>query len=301
MAGKDLRSGYYPSHFKTVSISAIYKALDANSRDCLWEQAIYCPCRDSSGDADPNCPICRGQGIIFKEPYTLAFGFSSDNQGAYTGNYGLASLGTTYATPQMTENAIENGIGVRDRITVPDVSRSQQYIFNLTTDRYNKGIFIPYKVTSFDDVYTLSEGKLVYLKDTDYKYDSNSSILTILNSNYIGLSISMRLSVATRFYVANIIRETRYALTSSMEEKRAATAYGNINLDKYIANYGTDYSGLKGSGSILWHMPKQLVLRREDLFFTDYNFTDGSDSNPNQVQDSKITVDNSFFAGDTNG
>ncbi|WP_226061114.1 hypothetical protein, partial [Staphylococcus aureus] len=60
----------------------------------------------------------------------------------------------------------------------------------------------------------------------------------------------MRLSVATRFYVANIIRETRYAVTSSMEEKRAATAYGNINLDKYIAAYGTDYSGLKGSGSI---------------------------------------------------
>ena len=82
MSGKDLRSGYYPSHFKTVSISAIYKTLDANSRDCLWEQAIYCPCRNSSGDADPNCPICKGQGIIFKDPYTLAFGFSSDNQGA---------------------------------------------------------------------------------------------------------------------------------------------------------------------------------------------------------------------------
>ena len=301
MTTTDLRSGYYPDKYPTVSIAGIYKTLDANSRDCLWEQAIYCPCRDSSGDADPNCPICKGQGVIFKDPYELAMGIQSDNQGAYTGMYGLGMLGTTYATPQMTENAIENGIGVRDRITLPDVNRSQEYIFNLTETRYNKGVFIPYSVVSFDDVYTMVDNAIVSLSSDDYTYDKDNSILTIAKEDYVGHTISMRLSVQTRFYVANIIRESRYAHASKMDEKRAAVGYYNFNLTKYMETYGADYSGLKGTGSVLFHMPKQLVLRREDLFLTDYNFTSGSDLNPNQIKDSKLTVDNSFFAGDNSG
>lgn len=252
-------------------IQRIAGQLERTGVPSIWEQHVPCPCIDpETNSPKSDCPLCYGRGLIYRKKYELSFTYQSDDKGMYQGQSGFHEVGMTIATPQITENGIENGIAVRDRITVKDISISQSYIFNVTQDRFDKGKFIPYQVLKFDDVYSMSNSySLVSLEEgRDFDYIPQSSKMIIKNADLIGKNITMNISTALRYYVSNITKETRSAQVKKIMDKRLLENNGSIN-----SKYAKDYNQINGTDIKLYRMPKKLILKREDVFIPPVDFS----------------------------
>lgn len=285
-----------------LRVDLVLQEIERLGREVYWEKSFQCPCIDPKTHAPkPNCKVCHGQGIVFKGPYQLRMLMQSDDKGVYNGHYGSQEIRSAIATPQLTENGIENGISARDRITIKDMQITQTYTFNATPLRMSKGMFIPYSVDSIDEAYTLdSEGLLLTIDPKTLVYNKDSSTLSITDNTLAGKNISLVLSVDARYYVADITKETRYAYVSTAKGKLAMVGNYNTNL-KYQDLYGADFSGLKGNAATPVRLPKKLIIRREDLFVPDSNIVINDNDNLSQITDPKVSADMSDFFGDTNG
>jgi len=249
-------------------VSRIAGLLERTGLPTIWEQATPCPCiNPETNQPKTDCPLCFGRGFIYREMYTLTIAYTSDDRGAYFGSQGQQDHGVTTGTPQVTENGIEDGIAIRDRLTIKGINLSNTYIANVSERRYRDGFLIPYQVVEFNNVISIDDKFNVYqLKQgEDFEYDARSSMFKVLNPKLKGRNISMNLSTQLRYYVSNITKETRVADIKKMEDKKVLTDNGNIKLDNY---YQVDLGDAK-----YFRMPKKLVLRREDMFIGASDFT----------------------------
>lgn len=237
-----------------------------------WEKSIPCPCINPvSGQPKSDCPICRGQGIVYLNPVMLQVAYQSNDKGPVSGQYGLNELGTTIATPQITENGIENGISFRDRLTIPNMPIAQSFIFNVTEDRVANGMFIPYKVKTIDTVVTIDDNnKLEQLSESnDYTFDAKANAIYI-DPRFINQNISINLSAELRYYVSDIQKETRTYQVKKLDQKEVAEGNGN----KLLKNYITTKIDPKTHLEIEYYRaPKKLLLKREDLFIDVSDFS----------------------------
>lgn len=285
-----------------LRVDLVLQEIERLGRDTIWEKAFQCPCiNPKTHSPKPDCKVCHGQGIVFSNPYSLKMLTQSDDKGIYNGHFGNQEIRSSIATPQITENGIENGISARDRITIKDMYITQTYSFNVTPLRSSKGMFIPYKVSTIDEAYTIDDnGDLMSIDISKLSYDTDTSMLTILDSTLDNHTISLVLSVEARYYVVDVTKETRYAYVSNYKGKLAMVGNYNKNL-KYEELYGADFSGLKGQGTIPIRLPKKLIIRREDLYIPDSNIVISDSDNNAVITDPKATADMSDFFGGNNG
>lgn len=254
------------------SIERIAGLLERVGIPTAWEQHFACPCiNPDTNQPKPNCPICGGRGIAFRKARYLQVAFQKNARGAYNGSYGNNELGTTIATPQITENGIENGISFRDRLSVPGLTLSQDYIFNVTDRRVANGVLIPYKVISIDHAVTMNDKfELEELHEgADFTFDSLKGII-IPAKRLIGQQISLNITAELRYYVVDISKETRWAQTNKQADKEISMKYQDTIFDKYMHQYNK----LLSQDIVTFRLPKLLVLRREDLYYPPHDFED---------------------------
>lgn len=256
-----------------------------------WEQHFPCPCiNPNTNQPKSDCPICNGRGVAFRKPYVLQVAYQKNEKGGYNGSYGNNELGTTIATPQMTENGIENGISFRDRLSIPGLTISQDYIFNVTSRRVTNGVFIPYKIVSFDYVVTIgNSGNLQELHEgIDFKYDKNLGKI-YPNEAHVGKQISLNITTELRYYVVDISKETRWAQVKKDQDKEIPLNHQGKIFDKYVHDNMNISKGIQ-----VFRLPKLLVLRREDLYYPPASFEDSNGDNSNtNILNTKDNINNS--------
>lgn len=220
------------------------QTLGGHSLNTLWEKAYLCPCRNPrTNQPDQNCTRCNGTGMAYMPPVELKCIITSQAKGVRNGDIGFTDSGLAYGTPDSKESSINGGISFRDRITIPDVKISQSFIFNVIQDRVDKGMFLYYDVHSIDYITTLNHGELT--QDTDYTFDSDKNRI-YPKSHLIGDNISVNIGVTLRYLVVDLLKESRY-----------------------------EYKTVNGKNTFI-PLPKKLLLRREDAFYSSESFSQGT-------------------------
>lgn len=257
------------------SIQKLAELIERTGLPVKWERSFVCPCMSSGGHPKTDCPICHGLGTGFREPLYLQMAIQADNRSLYQGAAGNQDTGILKGTPQITENGIENGIAPRDRISVDGLTLTQNYYFNVTQKRVDKGMYIPYYVKKIIYIVTISQdGSSVkeLQEGLAYEFDSDKSMF-YPKASLLGKNISLVLDCHLRMYVTNIAKETRYAQVDKQNDKQVL--FQN-NDNAYLTNYAKKYDKAMQPGTIYVRMPKLLILRREDLFLGNLNFSDTS-------------------------
>lgn len=295
MTIKNINPNYATSNrMPRQMIDAHVQNLEMNSVSCTWEQSFQCPCINTqSNSPKPDCPICHGQGIVFTDPKLIDIAISGDKNQSYEGIYNNTYLPSTLATPQVTSNGIEDGIKPGDRITVNNWYTPQNYLFNITKSRLNKGIFLPYSASEIRRAYAIQNTNLKELViDSDISLKDN--YVSVNNESLLGLNISLILSIEKRYYVTMLVKELRYSRQDSYKQKDAATGYGN----KFLT-YGQLSEGKpQYNGNQVFKMPNLLSLRRETLYFKDSNIVSSDTDNNLVISDPKVKSFNDFMDGD---
>lgn len=283
MANKNINPIVHHNSMPFQAIKELVELLDRHSIKCTWEQAVQCPCF-SNGSPKIDCPLCHGQGWVYKEPYDLDIAILSDNKQILSVQEGTYLPMSSVGIPQITSNGIENGIKPSDRITVKNWQTPQNYIFNVTNKRLKEGIFLPYDVDSITHAYIINQdNQLDDIKDALELDDNN--ILHINDETLIGKNISLILSVEKRFYVVALAKELRYAQFNKKQDKMQATGNGNQFLTYQQLQDGEFTDGIQ-----IFRMPNKLILRRENLYFPDYNIiqSDNDDENNYEIKNPTI-------------
>lgn len=276
-------------------VEAVVQLLEKTTISCTWEQSMRCPCvSGSSNSPKPDCPICYGQGWVFRNPYILDIAIIHDEKNFMSGSEGSFTLPGSLATPQITSNGIEDGIKAGDRITVNNWYTPQSYLFNVTQKRLNNGIFLPYDVNSIKTAYYINNDELVQINvSTAFSFEGD--FLKVNDETLLGKNITLILSIVKRYYVVALNKELRYAQEERETEKEAATGNGNENIF-------LDYASLKSSGlnkfvegKAVFKMPNQLLLRRENFYFPDTNIIQNETDNNLVIADPRVQDFNSFM------
>lgn len=310
---------YVQSQMKPIEIKYVVQLIEQHSIESIYEQSYKCPCVDPQTlQPKPDCPICHGQGFIFMHPKSLDIAFLSDQKQFSLNTQGLDQNGATLATPQITVNQIEQGIKPGDRITVPGWTTNENYIFNVDQQRLNNGIYLPYKVQSINEAYTISGGSLSRLQEGDLTLDGD--FLKVTNDQLLNSTISLSLEVVKRFYVVSLEKELRYQKYLNLAQKLWAlgNGTGEINsnktdeyttLNSYLSNkqamqmdkikypqvQNRDGKLIDTSKKQIYRMPPQLRLKRENLYFSNINLTNKESNGNTAINDPRVTEMNDFL------
>lgn len=282
MVNKNINPIIHKNNMPFQAIKELVELLNRHSIKCTWEQAIQCPCFDN-GSPKIDCPLCHGQGWVYKDPYDLDIAVLSDNKQILATQDGSMIPLSSIGIPQITSNGIEDGIKPSDRITVKNWNTPQNYIFNVTNKRLKNGLFMPYKVNEITHAYIIENNTLVDIKD--YLSLDENNILHINNDSLLGKNISMILSVEKRFYVVALNKELRYAQFNKIQDKEEATGNGN----KFLT-YKQFENGEFKDGIQIFKMPNQLLLRRENLYFPNYNIIESDNDDINNYEIKSPTI-----------
>lgn len=216
--------------------------IDNRGIKVLWERSWYCTCRNTNTLApDPNCHICLGRGIAYEVAKTTEIMIQSQDKGVSSTDLGLIDTGTAIGTTYLDEP-----VSFRDRLTVPDVSLFQSFIFDVTQKRVDNGMYLMY------DVQTISMIKGVINKEQgvdlaegeDYTVDLSKNIL-YPKPHLIGTNISLVIETTLRYIVTDILKESRY---------------------QYTKKYNED-------SPLFENLPRKLLLKREDIYINPEPFS----------------------------
>lgn len=311
-------------------IKQIVQLIQQHAVNVVWEQAMRCPCVDiSTGQSMPNCPVCHGQGWVYLHPRSLDMALQSDSKRFSLNATGQDQMGTTLATPQITINSVEQGIKPGDRITVSGWTTSENYVFNINEQRLQYGLFLPYKVNGINEAYIIENGELKQLDLSDFALHDNW--LSIENQDLLNTTISLSLEIVKRFYVVALDKELRYQTYTKLADKQWATGNGSNQIrQKAITEYkaGNDYIDnsditspdfsqrvidsskllypqvVKRDGKLIvngkhqvYRLPPQLLLRRENLYFSNLNLVTKESDNHSAIRDPRVS-DLKNFLGD---
>lgn len=335
----------------SLVIKNVVQLIQQQSINVVWEQAFKCPCVNiQTGQPQPNCPVCHGQGWIYLHPRSIDMAIQGDHKNFLLNQDGVSQMGTSLATPQITVNGIEQGIKPGDRITVSGWTTNESYVFNVTQSRLKNGTFIPYDVTAINEAYIIKDGDLVSL-DTTKDLELDGNFVKVLNSDLLNETITLSLEIIKRFYVVSMSKELRYQTYYNLADKEWATGDGaNGSLDdtsdvpntntttsitvtkngvvsssetttvagnNMIDNDGSNIND-RSSATILqkfpqvvnkdgkrivigkhqvYRMPPLLILRRENLYFSNIDLVTSESDNNSVIKDPRVNDFNDFING----
>jgi hypothetical protein len=172
---------------------------------------------------------------------------TSQAKGVLNDDLGLIDSGTAIGTPADRETQV----AFRDRITVPNVTVSQSFIFDVTQNRVNHGFYMIYDVKNIDFATSL-KGEI--FEGTDFTWDREKNLF-IPNASLLGENISINIQTTLRYMVADLLKEHRYA---------------------------------RDTQNRIIKLNQKLLLKREDIFIDKEAFSSGvDDKNIGQMIDTK--------------
>lgn len=265
-----------PTQYQSIAMQRINKSFveaqvtGDHSIETLWEKAYLCPCRNpESQQPNPNCKRCMGTGIAYLPPVTLKCIITSQSKGVHLNDIGQTDSGIAYGTPETKEADINGGMSFRDRICLPDVKISQSFIFNVTQDRIDNGLFLYYDVNTIDFASSRDHGDLVEGQQYRMDYDTNR-IYPV--SDLLSENITLNMRVTLRYLVVDLLKECRY-------EFKPVTLSNKQTMNQYTP------------------LPKKLLLRREDAFVRSESFSLGTGDTTNMVDPKRgVQIDTSGFS-----
>ena len=328
---------FYPAknNMNPLDIDRVVQLIQQHAVNVVWEQAYHCPCLDEqTGQPQPNCPVCHGQGWIYLHPRTIDMAIQGDEKNFSLNPTGMDNLGTSKATPQVTVNGIEQGIKPGDRITVTGWTTNDSYTFNVTNERLQDGIFLPFDVASINEAYYIENGELKSIDDVDSSLLINEgNQLEIKDESLLGRVITLSLEVIKRFYVVSMIKELRYQQYYKLNQKLWALGNGTraVNEDETVINeddqLGNEYVNPNDMSSIvpknikqaqlrsypqvvnrdgaqivigkhqIFRMPPTLLIRRENLYFSNVNLATSDGKNQSVIKDPTLNEFDDFLGG----
>lgn len=216
-------------------VNAFYQMIEKNGIYTNWEQAFMCPCVNPLTLApDPNCKICHGTGRGYLPAQKgVQVVIQQNGKGRHLNQFGQYDTGTSQGSVQ-----IGYRVSAWDRLTVPDFTVRQQYLFNVTEQRVNDGHFIPYDVKDIIYIAYMDSNKQLHkaVEGIDYTFDRELDKM-YPQSNLEGCTITMLLNVTMRYIVLDVDKELRYQYT---ERNLAARKFDEL--------------------------PRHVILKREDAF-----------------------------------
>lgn len=325
----------YPkkSNMNPLNIDLVVQLIQQHAVNVVWEQAYHCPCLDEqTGQPQPNCPICHGQGWIYLHPRTIDMAIQGDEKNFSLNPTGMDNLGTSKATPQITVNGVEQGIKPGDRITVTGWTTNDSYTFNVTNERLQDGLFLPFDVASINEAYYI-ENEELNLVDSGSLEINGGSQLFIRDDNLLGKVITLSLEVIKRFYVISMIKELRYQQYYKLNDKLWALGNGSraVNDNETVINeddlIGNEYVSPNDINSVapknvkeaqvrsypqvvnrdgaqivigkhqIFRMPPTLLIRRENLYFSNVNLATSDGKNQSVIKDPTLNEFDDFLGG----
>ena len=201
----------------------------------LWQQSFICPCIDPvTHQPNPTCPICHGtyRGYLpaIKDTWVA---IQSQNRGTKrTEEFGNLDLGTAEATFRA-----ETNINVMDRLTLPDITTRQNYVFTATEDNFDSGYYIPYEVKGILYIVAYKDNDFRELiEDHDFLYKKDNFKLFLINKKLIGYTISMILNVTIRYIITNIVRDARYQFNSVSKKVQKLPKLATLKRESVLIN-----------------------------------------------------------------
>lgn len=287
-----------------LDIKRVVELIRQHSIPVIWEQAFKCPCVDiPTGQPKPDCEYCHGQGWLYLHPRKIDMALQGDSKRFGVGETGTDQLGTSHATPQITINGIEQGIKPGDRITVPGFTTNESYTFNVTQQRLNKGLFIPFKVEAINEAFYIDDG-LKQVADGDLTLNDN--FVQINNDELLDKTITLSLEVTKRLYVVTLNKELRYQKYTRTRDK--LIALGNeqgaesdqdqdniVSKDNFPQIIKRDGAKIVVGKEQLYRLPPLLSLRRESLYFSNVDLVSNETDNNRVIQDPRVSAMNDFL------
>lgn len=203
------------SEFKKENIRSFLNKVGLKTN---WEQSFVCPCVNPMTLApDPMCSVCHGTGRAYLPAKTnVPIAIVGNNKGSRSGEYGSFDEGEARGTVQS-----DYRVSAWDRITVPDASVRQQYMFNVTAQRAKDGMYIPYDVKEILYAVAMKPDNRGSFRElnpvNDYTFDKTNNKL-YLSENLNGYNISLIINVTLRYIVSNVLKELRYQYTATNRE-----------------------------------------------------------------------------------
>lgn len=323
----------YPESNKMppLMIKNVVNLLRQHSISTIWEQAYRCPCLDvATGQPQPNCPICHGQGWIYLHPRRIDMAIQGDQKRYNNGETGMDEMGSSQATPQISVNSVEQGIKPGDRITVEGWTTNETYTFNVNEQRLKHGIFLPYDVQSINEALIIDGGTLTEL-DVNKSFTLKENYLYINDEPLLDKTISLSLEIVKRFYVVSMLKELRYEQYINLADKLWATGngtgqpapddlpqtnsgivykrgnvinnFGDFKVPKIVNQKYPQVVNKDGARVVegkhqVYRMPPLLLIRRENLYFSNVNLVSSETDNKSLIHDPRVSEFDSFMSGE---
>ena len=333
---EDINPQYPTAKFGTgmpINVKNVVTLIQQHALNVVWEQAMRCPCIDpQTGQPQPDCSVCHGQGWVYLHPRSIDMAMYSDAKKFSLNVTGQDNISTSLATPQITINSVEQGIKPGDRITVTGWTTNETYTFNVNQQRLNHGLFIPYKVRSINEAYYIDDSQKLAEVDSG-ALELNDNWLEIKDDNLLGKTISLSLEVIKRFYVVAMNKELRYQNYQKLADKEWALGNGrnqkqhddsskiqfqtgNVYVDqgpsamqnivdtpnvrnvKFPQVINRDGARIVDGKHQIYRLPPQLLLRRENLYFSNLNLATTETDNHAVIKDPRVTELNEFLGND---
>lgn len=278
----------------TLDVDKITKLIDKMSIPVLWQQARRCVCLNAkTQQPKTDCPICHGSGWFYSDGVIIDMMIQSDEKERINSSQGLTIPAGSVATPQITENRIEQGIKVNDRLTLINSMNDTQenYVINVTEKRLKKGLYLPYNVNKINHGFIEQDNDVA---DIGSSLSLDGNRLLINDDSLLGKTISLVLTVQKRYFVTNVLKETRYTQIKTLKEKEISSTFNNkIQVPNTVINMGQTVE----HGVRYTILPPKLHIMRENLFFSPTNIVSGETGDTNNMEiktPSQVNFDNFF-------
>lgn len=232
MVDFNLQDSYQANGKLNFDISGMEQFSIRRGAHVSWEKSFLCPCRQSSGIPDSNCPFCHGMGFSFLPPKDTQISLQSMGRNTQNTQAGVSFSGTALGTTTM-DDAPE--IGFRDRISFRDSPIAESLLVKVSPKDVTHGIFLKYDILSID--YIVAGPKLDVVPVNSLKFEDNRLYPT---DDLVGLYLSINVKVVLRFYVVDYIREGRYQYKDDPRFSSSKEGFTTL--------------------------PRLLLLRREDMY-----------------------------------
>lgn len=233
MTNYEVLTNYNPSNKVKFTIENMDKFVIDHGAYTLWEKSYLCPCRNKeTGSPSQNCPRCRGVGFSYLEAEPTLLLYQNQDKGVTNGDVSLAHAGTAIAT-----TARQDKIAFRDRLTVLDSVIPQSLLVYVSKESVESGIYLRYSVVDVTHARTDSEVLSNVRVEHDFYYPDPS---------LVGQYVSLNLEVVLRYYVIDVLKESRYQYTTDPRKVHNTQRQG----DRV-------------------QLTRKLLLRREDMYVPD--------------------------------
>lgn len=207
----------------------------SHAANVIWEKAILSP--DRTEDGQPRIGSADGStGILYIKPTVTTALLQSMSRGAVSTAVGVSTAGTAL----LTTNRLDK-MGIRDRVTFSDQEIPEKILVRVGPKDITHGINLKYQVKAVEEAIIPNlDGSFSLVGPEALRIENNIFYPT---QDMVGKFVSINILAELRFYVVDIVREGRFQYENDVK--------------------------LQSSNRDMTELPRQLLVRREDMYIPD--------------------------------